>query len=293
MEKYIIIEEISHTLKSRIVKAKNKETKEIICLKIISETNTNDGPSKETLMEILVLMNFNHDYIISFKSVFSYKLSIVIEMGYCPSNLQLMISNISKPFTTNQIKKIIKQISEGIKFLHENDIMHRDLKPNNILIDDECNIKLCDFGSSRIDVNDQSKTISVGTKWYKAPEILLGMKTYNKKCDIWSLGCILAELFILEPVFYGGTDIEVFNRIVKFFGFSKKDEQFFEMSLKVNIKEKEMRIEEILDECSKESIDLISKMLVVNPNDRFSIEDVLNHEFLKDSQEYVFTHLPL
>ena len=297
MENFIILEEIAQTQFSRIVKAKNKKTKEICSLKIISEAKSTEAPSKETLRELLVLMNFEHENIIQFKSVFVNKSNICIEMAYCPNNLLNIICTISKPFTNNQVKKIIKSTAEALKYLHDNEIIHRDIKPSNILIDDECNIRLCDFGSSRICVKNKTFTSGVGTKWYKSPEILLGKKNYNKNVDVWSLGCIMAELFLLEPLFYGSSDYEVLSKIMESFGFSKEDDDYFQPGVNLLIKEPDMKynIVNILDQCDSDSLDLISKMLIVNPSKRYTIEDVLAHPFLKETEKnkYGNTNLPI
>ena len=95
------------------------------------------------------------------------------------------------------IKIIMIEVLKGLMSLHQNNIMHRDIKPSNILLDRYGNVKICDFGLARVDnTEDRMKplTTSVGTKWYKAPELLLGSKAYDRRIDIWALGCVFVEM---------------------------------------------------------------------------------------------------
>lgn len=296
MENYIFYEEINQTRLAKVYKAKNKKTKEIVALKIITEKKVEEAPSKETLRELLVLMNFEHQHIVSFRNVFVNKNSIVLEQEYCTCDLSQVIKTISKPFTLNQIRKIISSVAEGLLFLHENDIIHRDIKPSNILIDENCIVKLCDFGSSRIYIPNKLFTSGIGTKWYKAPEILLGKKNYNKQIDVWSLGCILAELFLLEPLFPGSSDFEMINLVFDKLGYSNDDDEAIKPEFSLLIHEGNNDLEEILDQCNKEALDLIKKMLTVNPLTRISLQDILEHPFLKikdPNNNYLSCQLPI
>lgn len=293
MDNYVVLEEISQTHLARVVKAKNKKTKEIVALKIITEKKVEDAPSKETLRELLVLMNFEHANIVQFKSIFVNKSNVVIEQEYCVNNLYSIITTISKPFTIYQIKKIMKSIADGLKFLHDNEILNRDIKPSNILIDDNCIVKLCDFGSSRIFIPSKPFTAGIGTKWYKSPEMLLGKKMYDKKIDIWSLGCVFAELFLLEPLFPGMSDFEVLGMIVDKIGYSNDDDEYFKSEANLLISEGKNDLSELIDQATPEAIDLIKKLLIFNPSKRLNIEEVLLHSFFESPDSYMSTHLPV
>lgn len=323
MENYTIIDTIAETRFNKVIKVKNTKTKEISVLKVITERSVEQTPSKETLRELLVLTNFEHDNIVQFKDVFVYKTNIIIDMEYCCNDLNNMIKTISKPFTIYQIKKIIRSIAQGIKYLHDNDIIHRDIKPGNILIDSNCTVKICDFQSSRIYSKSNSSnnfTTSIGTKSYKSPEMLLGYQNYDCKVDIWSLGCILIELYLLEPFFYGGSDFEVLNNILKCLSKFQKIEldEYNKLnmieyninnsnnnnnnntlnfnSIETMLNDTSLNREYLfeLDQCDDEGLDLIKKMIVFDKNKRIDINDVLNHNFLNNcNQDYINCHLPL
>ena len=322
MNNFIVLEEICQTQFSTILRCKNKTTRDIVVLKEIRQKKTEDAPSKEVLREILIMMNFSHPHIVKYNSVFVHKCQVVIEMEFCITSLSNVIKKISKPFYIGQIKKIIRSIALGIKFLHDHDIIHRDMKPGNIFIDENCVVKIGDFGSARIspqqkkeqEIEQEEKkknnpttskdkkekkekrplTPGVGTKWYKSPEIIFGNKHYDKSVDIWSFGCLMAEMFLLEPLFPGSTDFEMINLIFSFIGFSKEDESVLKPQLHINYRERPKNIfESTFDTADKDSIDLMNKMLVANPNKRITVEEILKHPFLKNEESYMNCNLPI
>jgi serine/threonine protein kinase len=296
MNNFVVLEQICQTQFSTILRCKNKTTKDIVVLKEISQKKTEDAPNKQVLRELLVLMNFTHPHIVKYNSVFVHHSNIVIEMEFCTSSLSNVIKQISKPFHVAQTKKIIRSIALGLKYLHDHDIIHRDIKPGNIFIDENCIVKLGDFGSSRIitNYNNGNLTPLVGTKWYKAPEIIFGNKIYDKTADIWSFGCLMAELFLLEPLFPGATDFEMINLIFGFLGFSKEDEEVLKPKLKINYKViKDSIFESTFDTADKDSIDLMKKMLCANPKKRINIDEVLLHPYLSGEDDFMECNLPI
>ena len=139
-------------------------------------------------------------------------------MEYCGNN---NLSYLINKYQTEKIKfdkdilcEIISNLCLGLKEIHDKNIIHRDFNPNNIFIDDKYNIKIGDFGISKILVNNKFTKTDTGTFKYKAPELLKG-KPYNNKVDIWSLGCIIYELFTLKICFDGNYEMEIYNNIIK------------------------------------------------------------------------------
>lgn len=116
-----------------------------------------------------------------------------------------------------------------MKFLHSAELLHRDLKPSNVLLNSDCVLKICDFGLARSLVNDKEGsdvvlTEEVATRWYRAPEVLLGSQNYDKSADVWSIGCIMAEMLSGKPFFPGNSTLNQLERIVSFTGVPKKQD---------------------------------------------------------------------
>jgi serine/threonine protein kinase len=242
------------------------------------------------------MMNLNHENLVKYENMFVHKNNIVIEMEHCRCSLYNLINSLTKPFHVGQIKKIVFSIAEGIKYLHSNDIIHRDVKPGNVLIDEGGCVKISDFGSCRIiSQNSSTKTPftpQIGTKWYKAPEIIFGKKDYDKYVDIWSFGCLIAELFLMEPIFPGNTDFEMISYICNILGFSDEDNELLKPKIEIDRNDKNLLDSNLIDLADEDAIDLIKKMLVVNYNKRISIDEVLDHKFLKNYDYYKNINFP-
>jgi mitogen-activated protein kinase 15 len=119
-------------------------------------------------------------------------------------------------------KYVLYQLLVGTKYLHEMGLIHRDLKPSNILLDSNCSSKICDFGLARLvksyDKETSIMTEGVATRWYRSPEVLLGSTSYGYEADIWSIGCIMAEILIKNPMFPGSSTINQLEKILQFTG---------------------------------------------------------------------------
>lgn len=134
---------------------------------------------------------------------------------------------------TTHKKYITYQIANALKFIHSAEIIHRDLKPSNILINEDCLSKICDFGLVRFLASPEGEasvmTEHVATRWYRSPEILLGRKDYSKPTDMWSFGCILAEMIVGKPMFAGKSTLEQLEKVLEFTGLPT-DEELMKMN---------------------------------------------------------------
>ena len=160
----------------------------------------------------MFLYEFKHDNIIKLHNVFKadndkdlYLIFEFMEADLHNAIGQKILKDVHNRF-------ILYQIIKGMKYLHSASVIHRDLKPSNILINSDCHIKICDFGLARSLAADQADkdvilTEEVATRWYRAPEVLLGSKNYGTSADIWSIGCILAEILIGKPFFPGNSTL--------------------------------------------------------------------------------------
>ena len=201
-----------------------------------------------------------------------------------------------KHIPIEQIRQITQQMLLGLNYCHKKNIVHRDLKPENFLLTDDGNVKLCDFGSSKC--IDEKKGITstpyTVSRYYRAPELILGKLDYNSKIDIFATGCIIAELFMLTPLFPGKTEgLEIFEHICLLgnpgkeyfeqFPLPKNYIEYFEQ-FKVD---DTARLDKVINQNGfynqkdiYEATDLILHMLHWDVNQRYSAEQCLKHPFV-------------
>ena len=193
-----------------------------------------------------------------------------------------------------KIKQISRQLLLGLDFCHKKNIVHRDLKPENVLFTQDDQVKICDFGSSKCIKENTSSTPYIVSRYYRAPELILGKIDYNEKIDIFAAGCIIAELFTLTPLFPGKTEgLQIFEHMCLLgnpgkeyfskFGLPKNYVEYFD-SVKIRGIDK---FDELLNEDgyydkkeTKNAADLILNMLKWDINKRYSAEQCLEHPFL-------------
>ncbi|MCL7028519.1 hypothetical protein MKW94_010333 [Papaver nudicaule] len=182
-----------------VYRAKDKKTSEI------------RGFSLTSLREINILLSFHHESIVDVKEVVvdNNLDSIFMAMEYMEHDLKGLMESMKQPFSQSEVKCLMLQLLEGVKYLHDNWVLHRDLKTSNLLLNNRGELKICDFGLSRQYGSPlKPYTHLVVTLWYRAPELLLGTKLYLTSIDMWSLGCIMAEFLGKKPLFTGKTEVD-------------------------------------------------------------------------------------
>lgn len=187
-----------------VYKAKNKLTGKNVALKKIKlqkfyNKGCSEGVPSTAMREITLLKGVRHSSIVELLDVMYTTDKLYLVFEYLELDLKRYMDNTKYPLDEELIKNYMKQLLDAMAYLHCHRILHRDLKPQNLLVDKEGHIKLADFGLSRsFSLPTKTYTHEVVTMWYRAPELLLGEKMYCTGVDVWSLGCVMAEMVILR-----------------------------------------------------------------------------------------------
>jgi len=201
-----------------VYKGINKETNEVIAIKKIKIDLESEGVPSTALREISILRELKHPNIVELKDVVctDKKLYLLFEFLDIDLRKYLECFNDDEVLEPNVIKSFLFQILEGVAYCHSKKIIHRDLKPQNLLLNQSGRIKIADFGLARgFSIPIRPYTKEVLTLWYRAPEILLGSVDYSTPVDIWSVGCIFAELCLKRPIFQGDYEMDQLLKIFK------------------------------------------------------------------------------
>ncbi|KAK6123695.1 hypothetical protein DH2020_042560 [Rehmannia glutinosa] len=278
VDEYKFLNEISHGSFGAVYRARHRKTREIVAVKEVF-----DGLCFLTLREIDIIKSLDHHpSIVEFKQVVvDDDDGVYIVMECVEKDLN---EYMKRPFSVNEIKCLMKELLEGVKYLHQNRVMHRDLKPSNILINSKGKLKICDFGLSRQfgSMMEPYYSPCVGTLQYRAPELLVGANTYLAAVDMWSVGCIMAELFLKQVLFKGESELEQLQMIYQILGSPDGSDwpRFSNLTWSKepqNILRDKFTISTGGPILSEVGFDLLHKLLTYDPLKRITPEDALKH----------------
>ena len=252
----------------------------LVAIKKIKITPHGHGIEINALREIRALKLFNHPNIVSMYDIFIHKMNIHIVLEYVEFTLDQFIKCKDIILMPSDIKSWVFMLLSGLKVMHDNYIIHRDLKLNNLLVSNDGTLKIADFGLSR--KITEIMTPDATTRWYRAPEMLLGLNQYTMASDIWSVGVIMAEMFLRMPFFIADTDIQQLETICKILGTPQNYDLFDQKTsiLKMKIYPP-TNLKLIFTAISDDALDLLQSCLQFNPRDRISITDALNHRYFQ------------
>ncbi|OJD16823.1 CMGC/CDK/CDK5 protein kinase [Blastomyces percursus] len=214
------LEKLGEGTYATVFKGRNRQTGELVALKEI-HLDSEEGTPSTAIREISLMKELKHENIVSLYDVIHTENKLMLVFEFMDKDLKRYMDSRGDRGQLDYvtIKSFMQQLLRGIAFCHENRVLHRDLKPQNLLINTKGQLKLGDFGLARafgIPVNTFSN--EVVTLWYRAPDVLLGSRTYNTSIDIWSAGCIMAEMYTGRPLFPGTTNEDQLQKIFRLMG---------------------------------------------------------------------------
>lgn len=302
LRKYEIVQKLGRGAYGIVWKAIEKKTREVTALKKCFDAFQNATDAQRTFREIMFLQELNgHENIVRLLNVLKADndQDIYIITDYMESDLHAVIrANILEEIHKQYI---IYQLLKALKFMHSGQMLHRDIKPSNILLNSECQVKVCDFGLARSVVQQTDHATNpvltdyVATRWYRAPEILLGSTSYTKGVDIWSVGCILGELISGKPIFPGTSTMNQLDRIMEVTGRPTAEDveaiksPFAATMLESLPMSRPKPLSDMFPQASVEALDLLRMSMQFNPSKRISANSSLRHpyvvEFHKPEEE--------
>ncbi|CAG8622907.1 14266_t:CDS:10 [Ambispora leptoticha] len=294
-EKYQFIRELGQGAYGVVCAARNTQTNEGVAIKKVTNVFNKTILTKRALREVKLLQHFRgHKNITCL-----FDMDIINPLDYNEIYLyeELMEADLhaiirsKQPLTDAHYQSFTYQILCGLKYIHSANVLHRDLKPGNLLVNADCELKICDFGLARgfsedPEANTGFMTEYVATRWYRAPEIMLSFQSYTKAIDLWSVGCILAELLGGVPLFKGRDYVDQLNQILQTLG-TPNDEtltrigspraQEYIRNLPYMHKKP---FQELFPNANPLAIDLIERLLAFDPSQRITVEQALEHPYL-------------
>lgn len=277
MGRYTKLEKCGEGSFGVVYKARDLVTQDLVALKQFRKEIEDADVLEDIRIEISILQELRHPNIVKLLEVFYDRATLFMVFDFMDMDLG---SRMVKPsISPSMVKSYLYQILSGVAFCHENRIFHGDLKPKNLLLNIDGQLQLCDFGlAGRMDQH----TYDQGTLWYCAPEILLGLSSSSTTADLWSIGCIFAEMVTRRPLFAGDFEKDQLFEIFRVLG-TPNDDIWPGVSQLPHFKQTFPQwngqvLSKVVPHMDATGLDLLSK-LVAYPNKRISAPEALKHPY--------------
>ncbi|KAL9416126.1 hypothetical protein AB3S75_039341 [Citrus x aurantiifolia] len=268
----------------------NTETNELVAMKKIANAFDNHMDAKRTLREIKLLRHLDHENVIAVIDVVPPPLRREFTDVYIAA--ELMDTDLHQIIRSNQslseehCQYFLYQLLRGLKYIHSANVIHRDLKPSNLLLNANCDLKICDFGLARPTSENEFMTEYVVTRWYRAPELLLNSSDYTAAIDVWSVGCIFMELMNRRPLFPGKDHVHQMRLLIELLGTPTDADLGFVRNedakryIRQLPQHPRQSLAQVFPHVHPLAIDLVDRMLTFDPMKRITVDEALAHPYL-------------
>ncbi|EEB08275.1 cmgc/cdk/pitslre protein kinase Ppk23 [Schizosaccharomyces japonicus yFS275] len=294
IDSYEVLNKIEEGSYGIVYRARDKRNKNIIALKKVKlEKDYVEGFPITSLREIQSLKLVQHDNIVKLLDVVTGRSGkdVYLVMEFMEHDLATLLKDMPEDFLQSEVKTLMLQLLAAVATLHHHWFVHRDLKPSNLLMNNTGEIKIADFGLARsLGEPKPQLTRLVVTLWYRAPELLLGAPSYGKEIDMWSVGCIFAELLTRSPLFNGRSELDQLSKIFNFLGYPTHESwpQFFLLPhasqvKQPSVKSQHSQLRSAFPFLTAAGHDLLSRLLTLNPAHRITAEEALQHPYFTEA----------
>eukprot|EP00850_Spirogloea_muscicola_P000705 SM000002S05785 [mRNA] locus=s2:2182707:2185182:- [translate_table: standard] len=266
-----------------VFKAVDRETQRVVAIKKIRLGKYKEGVNVTALREIKLLKELRDPNIIELVDVYPHKRNLHLVFEFMESDLEAVIKDRSIVLSPADVKAYMRMTLQGLAQIHRKWVLHRDMKPNNLLIGPDGQLKLGDFGLARVFGSpDRKFTHQVFARWYRAPELLYGSKQYGPGVDVWASACIFAELLLRRPFLQGTSDIDQLGKIFAALGTPTKNDWPDMTSLPDYVEfvySPPPPLWQVFPAVPESALDLLQKMLAFDPKQRISASEALEHRY--------------
>lgn len=289
MNRYTTFKQLGDGTYGSVLLGKSNDTGELVAIKRMKR-KFYSWDECLNLREVKSLKKLNHVNVVKLKEVVRENDHLYFVFEYMKENLyQLMKDREDKMFSENEIRNILFQVLSGLAFVHKHGYFHRDMKPENLLCMGPELVKIADFGLAREIRSQPPYTDYVSTRWYRAPEVLLRSRTYSSPIDIWAVGCIMAELYTLRPLFPGNSEVDEVFKICQVLGTFKKCDwpEGYNLATSMNFRFPKCvptSLRSLIPNAGDDAITLMKDMLQWDPVKRPSAAQALRYPYFHVGQ---------
>ncbi|KAG5879382.1 hypothetical protein JTB14_032087 [Gonioctena quinquepunctata] len=286
MEKYEQLSIVGEGSYGLVMKCRHRDSDQIVAVKKFLETEEDATIRKMALREIRMLKRLKHENLVTMIEVFRHRKRFYLVFEFLEGTVLDELEKMPGGLGDERCRERIFQVTRGISYCHSNNIIHRDVKPENVLVSSLGVVKLCDFGFARlISSSAEACTEYVATRWYRAPELLVGEPNYGPPIDIWAIGCLFAEMMTGDPLFPGDSDIDQLHLIVKLLGKPcSRHEQLLSKNQQMRsavkfTSEDNQGFHKHFSSWPTLTIDFLDISMKMDPQQRLTADDLLKHAY--------------